>query len=89
MLDDTQNGFRKGWSWTDCIFTINQITEKHMEFNLPILTAFLNYEKAFDKVIRTKICQVMIDKVLPQHLIKMAQSLYLDTRITTDNRKGE
>jgi hypothetical protein len=35
-------------------FTTNQIIEKHRECTLPALIAFLDYEKAFDKVIRAK-----------------------------------
>jgi hypothetical protein len=31
----------------------------------------------------------MIDKVFPQHLREVAQSLYQDPRITTDNGKGD
>jgi hypothetical protein len=81
MLDETQSGFRKGRSCPDCYFTLCQIIEKHREFNLLILIAFLDYEKAFHKVIRTIFWKVMIDKVFPQDFINVAQTLCLDTRI--------
>jgi hypothetical protein len=51
ILGEPQNGFRKGPPCIDFIFVINQVNDKHREFNLPTLTAFLDYEKAFDKVI--------------------------------------
>lgn len=41
---------------------INQISEKHREFNLPTLITFLDYDKAFGRVIRKKLWQVMADK---------------------------
>ena len=35
MHSETQNGFRKGKSCLDCIFTIAQLTEKHCEYQIP------------------------------------------------------
>jgi hypothetical protein len=81
MLDETQHGFRKRRSCIHYIFTINQITEEHREFNLPTLLAFVDYGKAFDKIIKTKLWKVTIDKGFPLHLIKVAQSLYAVMRI--------
>ena len=35
LLLEEQNGFRKGRSCMDCIFSASQITDKHSEFNIP------------------------------------------------------
>ncbi|KAK3790884.1 hypothetical protein RRG08_011097 [Elysia crispata] len=45
-----QAGFRRGFSTTDHIFTLNQVIEKSNEYNLPLCVGFIDYEKAFDSV---------------------------------------
>ena len=45
-----QAGFRKGYSTTDHLQSINQIIEKCNEFHLPLCIAYIDYEKAFDSV---------------------------------------
>jgi len=35
LILEEQNGFRKGRSCMDCIFSASQIIEKHREFNIP------------------------------------------------------
>ena len=45
-----QAGFRKGYSTTDHLQSINQVIEKCNEFNLPLCIAYIDYEKAFDSV---------------------------------------
>lgn len=35
---------------------------------IPTISAFLDYEKTFNKVIRNKVWQSMIEKCFPQHL---------------------
>ena len=39
-------GFRKGRSCTDAIFTVQQIMEKRIKHNLPLLLLFTDYETA-------------------------------------------
>jgi hypothetical protein len=43
--------------------------------NLPALIVFLDYDKAFDKVIRNELWPAMIDKGIPQYLIKRGTTL--------------
>jgi replication-associated recombination protein RarA len=59
LLLEEQNGFRKGRSCTDDIFTIQQIIEKRREFNLEMHIAFIDYEKAFDRVNQAMLWQIM------------------------------
>jgi hypothetical protein len=44
ILTEEQCGFHKGRSCTDTVFTLKQIMEKSIEFNLPLYLLFLNYE---------------------------------------------
>ena len=50
-----QCSFRKGYSCTDAIFTVQQIMEKRKEHNLPLFLLFIDYEKAYDNVNRGKL----------------------------------
>jgi len=50
ILLEEQNGFRTGRSCIDNVFTIKQTIEKGREFNLETHIAFLDLEKAFDRV---------------------------------------
>jgi hypothetical protein len=43
----------------DDIFTIKQVTEKRREYNLETHIAFIDYEKAFDRVNRNKLWQIL------------------------------
>jgi len=45
LLLEEQNGFRKGRSCMDCIFSASQIIEKHREFNIPTYIAFIDFKK--------------------------------------------
>ena len=52
VIADEQNGFRKGRSCMDCVFSASQIIEKHREFNITTYIAFIDFKKAFDSVQR-------------------------------------
>ena len=73
LLLEEQNGFRKGRSCMDCIFSPSQIIEKHREFNIPTYIAFIVFKKAFDSVDRDKLWTIMINKGIPTHLITIIQ----------------
>ena len=46
LLIEEQNGFRKGKSCMDCIFSASQIIEKHREFNIPTYIVFIDFKKS-------------------------------------------
>ena len=49
-LDDMQFGFRPGRSTTDAIFIVRQIQEKYLAQKKDLWIAFVDLEKAFDRV---------------------------------------
>ena len=51
-LGPRQHGFRKGVGTCDMNFALRQLIEKHWEFNKPLYIAFLDLEKAFDRIER-------------------------------------
>jgi hypothetical protein len=73
LLEEKQNGFRTGRSTADNIFIL-QVTEKRREFNLQTHVAFIDFEKAFDKVNRNKLWTITEEQGYPQHLIRVIQS---------------
>jgi len=69
ILLEEQSGFRIGRSCIDNVFTIEQTIEKRREFNLENHIAFLDLEKAFDRVNRNQLWQILNKRGIPYHLI--------------------
>jgi hypothetical protein len=86
ILSEEQCRFRKGRSCSDCIFIMEQLIHKRREFNLPTYILFIDCEKAFDRVPRGKLWNIMKNKGFPEHIVKTVQSLYINTRIKIDKR---
>ena len=81
LLLEEQNGFRKGRSCMDCIFSVSQIIEKHREFNIPTYMAFIDFKKAFDTVDRDKLWTIMSSKGIPTHLITIIKKIHMENII--------
>ena len=84
LLLEEQNGFRKGRSCIDAIFTLKLIIEKRREFNRETHLAFVDIAKAFDNVRRSLLWNIMERRGFPTQLIAVLQSLYNRTSITLD-----
>ena len=50
VIDDMQCGFMQGRGTTDAIFILHQLQEKHLVAGKPLYLAFIDLEKAFDRV---------------------------------------
>jgi hypothetical protein len=59
ILPEEQNGFTKYRTCMDSIFSVSQIIEKHRKYNIPTYIAFIDLEKAFDIVNRTKLWEIL------------------------------
>jgi hypothetical protein len=84
ILSEEQCGFRKGRSYSDCIFITEQLIQKRREFNLSTYVLFVDCEKAFDRVPRGKMWNIMKNKGFPDHIVKAVRGLYINTRIKID-----
>jgi len=83
-----QNGFRKGRSCMDCKFSVSQIIEKHIEFNIPTYIEFIDFKKAIDSVDRGKLWTITLSKGIPTHLITTIRKIYMENIIRVNACNG-
>ena len=57
---------------------------KRREFNLETHMAFLDLEKAFDRVNRNQLWQIINRRSIPYRLIEVIKSLYKNTSVQID-----
>ena len=80
-LPDCQAGYRANRGTTDMLFVLQIITEKVRECNEETFITFIDYSKAFDSVIHSKLL-VMTKMGFPRHLISLIASLYQGQKAT-------
>ena len=79
-IDEMQCGFMSGRGTTDAIFIVRQLQEKHLTANKPLYMAFVDLEKAFDRVPRDVIWWAMRKLGIDEWLVRLVQSMYKDVR---------
>ena len=87
-LLDVQAGFRKGRGTRDQIANIHWIIEKVKEFQTHIYICFIDYAKTFDYVDYNKLCTVIKNTGLPNHLTCLLRHLYAGQEATVRTRLG-
>ena len=92
-LNNTQMGFQKNKSCTDAIFALKQFSERATEHKQDLYLAFVDQEKAFDRVDRAQLWITLQTYGVPQHLISLCQSIYANSqcpvRTSTQNETEE
>ena len=79
-IDEMQCGFMSGRGTTDAIFIVRQLQEKHLAANKPPYMAFVDLEKAFDRVPRDVIWWAMCKLGIDEWLVRLVHSMYKDVR---------
>ena len=79
-IDEMQCGFMSGCGTTDAIFIVRQLQEKHLAANKPLYMAFVDLEKAFDRVPRDVIWWAMRKLRIDEWLVCLVQSMFKDVR---------
>ena len=87
-LPDVQAGFRKGRRTRDQIANIHWIVEKAREFQKNIYFCFTDYTKAFDCVKPNKLCKILQEMGIPDHLTCFLRNLYAGQEATVRTRRG-
>ena len=80
QIGQEQSGFRKGRSCADRIFVLKQICKKTKEKKKRVYVTFMDLEKAYDRVDRDAIWQVMIIYGIGRKVLKDIMSFYDEGR---------
>ena len=81
-LPDVQAGFRKGRQTRNQIANIHWIIKKAREFQKNIYFCFIDYTKTFDYVDRTKLCKILKEMGISDHLTCLLRNLYAGQEAT-------
>ena len=73
---EEQFGFMPGRGTTDAIFTLRQLIERHKELHAELHIAFIDLEKAYDRVPRQEIWRSMRTKGLPEKYVRIVKEMY-------------
>ena len=79
-IDDMQFGFMKGTGTIDAIFTVRQLQEKYLQKNKKLYFAFIDLEKAFDRVPRDVIWWAMRKLGIDEWIVSVVKSMYENVR---------
>ena len=75
-LPDVQAGFRKRRGARDQFANICWIIEKERELQKNIYFCFIDYAKAFNCVDHNKLCKILQEMGIPDHLTCLLRNLY-------------
>ena len=87
-LPDVQSRFRKGRGTSGQIAKICWIIGKKKEFQKNIYLCFTDYAKAFDYVDDNKLCKILKEMGIPDHLTCLLRNLYAGQEATVRTRHG-
>ena len=79
-INEMQFGFMPGRGTTDAIFILRQLQEKYLAKRKNLYFAFVDLEKAFDRVPRDVVWWAMRKLGVDEWLVKVVQSMYQNTR---------
>ena len=88
-MSENQFGFRKNKGCSDAILILRQLQEKHIEWNKPLYMAFIDQEKAFDRVVRAELWKCLAERGIFGELLRAIQSLYICSQAAVRTREGE
>ena len=81
-LPDVQAGFRKGRRIRDQIANIRWIMKKARDFQKNINFCFIDYATASDYVNHNKLCKILKEMEIPDHLTCLLRNLYAGQEAT-------
>ena len=79
-IDDSQFGFVPGRGTTDAIFVVRQLQEKYLAANKRLDMAFVDLEKAFDRVPRKVICWAQRKLGVEEWIMRLVQGICMQMR---------
>ena len=79
-IDEMQFGFVPGKGTTDAIFIVRQLQEKYIAANKPLYFAFVDLEKAFDRVPRKVLWWALRSLGVEEWAVRVIQGMYSNAR---------
>ena len=79
-IDDSQFGFLPGRGTTDAIFVVRQLQEKYLAANKRLYMAFVDLEKAFDRVPWKVIWWALRKLGVEEWIVRLVQGMYANAR---------
>ena len=79
-IDDSQFGFLPGRGTTDAIFVVRLLQEKYLDANKRLYMAFIDLEKAFDRVPRKVIWWALRKFGVEEWTVRLVQVIYTNWR---------
>ena len=88
-IDEMQFGFRVGKGTTDAIFIVQQLQEKYLGMKEELWMAFVDLEKAFDRVPREVLWWALRELGVEEWIIMVIQSMYEGSTTAMKFKNGE
>ena len=88
QLSNNQFGFRKNKSCTDAIFTLRQLSEKAIEYNIHLNAIFIDQDKVFDRVNRNKLWRVLEEYGVKGQILENIMALYKNSQSAVKTTTG-
>ena len=88
-IDDMQFGFRPGMGTTDAIFIVRQIQEKFLAKKRDLWMAFIDLEKAFDRVPREVLWWALRAMGVDEWIVNIIKIMYEGVTTAVKFRDGE
>ena len=79
-IDDSQFGFVPGRGTKDAIFVVRQLQEKYLAVNKRLYMAFVDLEKAFDRVPLKVIWWALRKLGVEEWIVRLVQGMYANAR---------
>ena len=88
---EEQGGFRAKRSCVGQVFTLRQVMEKAIERRRELFVAFIDLEKAYDRVNRVKLWEALRQTQVGEGLVRAVQSLYMEceARVKVGEKQSE
>ena len=84
-----QYGFIRGRGTVDAIFIVRQLQEKRLEGNQKLYCAFVDLEKAYDRIPREVVFWCLRKRKIPEKLVRLVEMMYRRTRTKVLTAVGE
>ena len=87
-IDDMQFGFVPGKGTVNTIFMVRQLQEKFLEKRKDLFFAFVDLEKAFDRVPREVVRWALRQLGVEKWLVQTVMTMYESTRTVVRTKQG-